>query len=69
MGMLRQIGMPELLVILGIVFFIFGAKRLPEFGKSIGETIKAFKGVKKELTEASAEVKQELREVERSIKA
>ena len=38
-----RLGMPELLIILAIVFFLFGAKRLPEMGKGIGEAIKGFK--------------------------
>ena len=38
-----RLGMPELVVILIIVFFLFGAKRLPEMGKGIGEGIKNFK--------------------------
>ena len=38
-----RLGMQELLVILVIVFFLFGAKRLPEMGKGIGEAIKGFK--------------------------
>jgi len=38
------IGVQELLIILLIVFFVFGAKRLPELGKGIGEAIKNFKG-------------------------
>jgi sec-independent protein translocase protein TatA len=33
----------ELVLVLLIVFFIFGAKRLPEMGKGIGEGIKNFK--------------------------
>jgi sec-independent protein translocase protein TatA len=37
------LGVPELLVIAVIVFFIFGAKRIPEMGKAMGETIKGFK--------------------------
>ena len=37
------IGLPELLIILVIVFFLFGAKRLPEMGKGIGEAITNFK--------------------------
>ena len=42
-----KIGLPELLIILAIVFFLFGAKRLPEIGKGIGEGIKNFKGAMK----------------------
>jgi sec-independent protein translocase protein TatA len=38
-----RLGMPELVIILIIIFFLFGAKRLPEMGKGIGEGIKNFK--------------------------
>ena len=38
------LGIQELLIILLIVFFVFGAKRLPELGKGIGSDIKNFKG-------------------------
>ncbi len=37
------LGMPELLVILGIAFLIFGAKRLPDIGKSLGSAIRNFR--------------------------
>ncbi len=37
------IGSQELMIIMLIAFFIFGAKRLPELGKSLGESIRAFK--------------------------
>jgi sec-independent protein translocase protein TatA len=46
--MLPKIGLPELMIILAIVFFLFGAKRLPEIGKGIGEGIKNFKGAMKQ---------------------
>jgi sec-independent protein translocase protein TatA len=42
-AMIGKVGLPELLVLLVIVFFLFGAKRLPEVGKGIGEGIKNFK--------------------------
>ena len=38
-----RIGLPELVVILLIVFVIFGSNRLPELGKGIGSAIKNFK--------------------------
>jgi len=34
------LGLPEILVILVIIFLIFGAKRLPEIGAGLGKTIK-----------------------------
>lgn len=37
------LGTPELIVILGIAFLIFGGKKLPEIGSSIGKTIGSFK--------------------------
>jgi sec-independent protein translocase protein TatA len=38
------LGTQELIIILGIVFLIFGAKRLPEIGSGLGKAIKNFKG-------------------------
>lgn len=35
--------LPELLVILGVVVLLFGAKKLPELGDSLGKGIRAFK--------------------------
>jgi sec-independent protein translocase protein TatA len=46
-SMFGRLGPMELIVILIIVFFLFGAKRLPEIGKGIGEGIKNFKGALK----------------------
>ena len=37
------IGMPELLVILIIALIVFGAGRLPEIGRALGQAIKEFK--------------------------
>lgn len=37
------IGSQELMVIFLIAFLIFGAKRLPELGSSLGQAIRAFK--------------------------
>lgn len=40
-------GLAEWVIILVIVFLLFGAKRLPEIGKGIGEGIKNFRGAMK----------------------
>lgn len=37
------LGLPEMLVILAIVVVIFGASRLPQLGKGLGEGIRNFK--------------------------
>ena len=37
------IGTTELLVVLGIVVVVFGARRLPELGSGLGKAIKNFK--------------------------
>ena len=42
------IGIQELLVIFLICLLLFGAKRLPEIGKALGNTIKEFKKSMKE---------------------
>ncbi|NTU43027.1 MAG: twin-arginine translocase TatA/TatE family subunit [Nitrospirales bacterium] len=37
------LGMPELIIILIIVFLLFGAKKLPELASGMGKAIKNFK--------------------------
>ncbi len=37
------IGLPELLVILLVCLLLFGANRLPDIGRSLGEGIREFK--------------------------
>lgn len=43
MFLLGPVGPTELLLILAIVVIIFGARKLPELGKGLGESIKNFK--------------------------
>ncbi|MBI2822526.1 MAG: twin-arginine translocase TatA/TatE family subunit [Acidobacteria bacterium] len=38
-----SIGFPELMIVLVIVIVIFGASRLPQLGKGLGEGIRNFK--------------------------
>jgi sec-independent protein translocase protein TatA len=42
------LGLPEILVILVIIFLIFGAKRLPEIGAGLGKTIKELRKIRDE---------------------
>ncbi|MBW3660364.1 MAG: twin-arginine translocase TatA/TatE family subunit [Gemmatimonadetes bacterium] len=41
--MFGTIGMQEILLILFILLLLFGAKRLPELGQSLGKGIREFK--------------------------
>ena len=41
--MLPKLGMGELIVILLIVVVLFGANKLPQLGKGLGEGIRSFK--------------------------
>ncbi|MEO8189917.1 MAG: twin-arginine translocase TatA/TatE family subunit [Acidobacteriota bacterium] len=41
--MFGSLGVPELLIILLIVIIIFGANKLPQLGKGIGQGMRNFK--------------------------
>ena len=46
-------GLPEMLVILAILALIFGARKLPELGKGLGEGIRNFRGAVKSIDSES----------------
>ena len=48
--MFGSIGMPELVVIFVIALIIFGPRRLPELGRSLGRSIAEFKRATNELS-------------------
>ncbi|MGR0481743.1 MAG: twin-arginine translocase TatA/TatE family subunit [Candidatus Electronema sp. VV] len=47
------LGTPELVVILGIAFLLFGGKKLPEIGAGLGKAIRSFKNGLNEVEEAT----------------
>src|ERR1044071_9835885 len=47
--MFGSIGMPELVIILVIALIIFGPRKLPELGRSLGTSIGEFKKASNEL--------------------
>jgi sec-independent protein translocase protein TatA len=42
-----ELGLPELLVILGIALLIFGPKKIGELGKGLGDGIRGFRSAMK----------------------
>ncbi len=56
-----NIGLPELLVILVIVVLVFGAGKLPQLGKGLGEGIKNFRDAMREGHKGSDEKKDEVK--------
>ena len=48
--MFGSMGMYELAVIVGVAVIIFGASRIPDVAKSIGQGIREFKKASKEIT-------------------
>lgn len=51
-----SLGVPELLVIFVILVLLFGASKIPQLGKGLGEAIKNFKkGLKDDDTGADSE--------------
>lgn len=47
--MFGNIGFPELLFILAIALLVFGPKKLPEVGKSIGKAVREFRRTSDEI--------------------
>jgi len=52
------LGTPELIVILGIAFLVFGGKKLPEIGEGLGKGIRSFKAGLKNVEESVPGVKE-----------
>ncbi len=47
-GLIPNIGPTELVLVLALALIIFGPGKLPEVGKSLGKTIREFKGAVRE---------------------
>jgi len=54
------LGTPELIVILGIAFLIFGGKKLPEIGSGLGKAISSFKKGVQDVEETGADIKRSI---------
>ena len=59
------IGLPEMIVIFVMALLIFGPKKLPEIGRSLGKTIRSFQDASKEFEN---EFKREIDNKDESVK-
>ena len=57
--MFGTIGWPEIIIILVIALLLFGAKRLPEVGSSLGKAIREFKKSFREISEDIEDIDEE----------
>ncbi|MBV5260251.1 TatA/E family twin arginine-targeting protein translocase [Synechococcus moorigangaii CMS01] len=58
------IGLPEMALIFVIALLIFGPKKLPEIGRSLGKTIRSFQDASNEFQE---EFKKEAEKIEKTV--
>ena len=59
------IGLPEMALIMIVALLVFGPKKLPEIGRSLGKAIRGFQDASKEF---ESEFKREAQQIEESIK-
>ena len=60
------IGLPEMAVILVLALLIFGPKKLPEIGSSLGKAIRGFQNASREFED---EFKREAQQLEETVKS
>lgn len=59
------IGLPEMALIMVIALLVFGPKKLPEIGRSLGKAIRGFQDASKEF---ETEFKREAEQIEQAVK-
>ncbi|HSM84262.1 MAG TPA: TatA/E family twin arginine-targeting protein translocase [Nodosilinea sp.] len=60
------VGLPEMALILVLALLVFGPKKLPEIGRSLGKAIKGFQDASREFEE---EFKKEAEQIEKVVTA
>lgn len=54
--MFNNIGSGEILIVVLVLFFLFGGKKLPELARGLGESGKEIKKAKKEIENALTDI-------------
>jgi sec-independent protein translocase protein TatB len=66
-----DLGTQELIVIFIVAFLVFGPKKLPELGRTLGKGIRelkaAMRGVKESFEEAGSDVTEEIKEAKSNV--
>jgi sec-independent protein translocase protein TatA len=60
------VGLPEMALILVLALLVFGPKKLPEIGRSMGKALKGFQDASREFEE---EFKKEAEQIEKAVTA
>jgi sec-independent protein translocase protein TatA len=58
------VGLPEMVLIMVVALLVFGPKKLPEIGRSVGKAIRGFQDASKEF---EAEFKREAEQLEKVV--
>ena len=61
-------GWQELLVLAVILMLMFGAKKMPQMARGLGESIREFKKIGKDIKETGNDVKKDLNETKDNLK-
>lgn len=69
LALIGPLGLPEILLILFIVILLFGPKRLPQLGKSIGETVRELRKAQEGDNEEEEEIVEEVKKPKKSSSA
>ena len=68
--MFGNIGLPEMMVIMAIALLVFGPKKLPEIGRSVGKALREFKKSTEEIKDKFEEQirADDFKEIQQDIK-
>ncbi len=67
--MLRDLSFVHILILMVIVLLVFGAKRIPEIGSSLGKGIKEFKKSMSEIADTSSNERTTLPPADRRVES
>jgi TatA/E family protein of Tat protein translocase len=62
-----DIGLPELIVILGIALLVFGPKKLPDLAKGLGKAMREFKNATEDVKESLRKETEDLEGEEKTV--